>query len=267
MATAKKYTQRFKNMLVTLYHDGASKASIAEEYHVTQQTLSKWIKDYDTAHAARDEADRLTAEQREDALWVASKLSMNLLQEELKSKDIRIKDLEAQLKEQTRLNQSYECRLSRTNQNFEKRLTTLEEANVSYQREISLLNKRCNAISQDVISEDAFNLINEVNRKVEVCERDIFNLKYPKRIPSPTVDYTSRPTVESVVEESLDYLYGDDDDDSDDVNAVAVEKSSFWKRVFHRHKKSDGWDEDIFDEEFDDSVETMEHLHNEDGEV
>jgi len=42
----KKYTEDFKQSIVTLYHSGKSMNSINKEYGISMSAISKWVKMY-----------------------------------------------------------------------------------------------------------------------------------------------------------------------------------------------------------------------------
>ena len=41
-----KYSEEFKQSLVTLYHNGKTQAALCEEYGVSSSALAKWVKQY-----------------------------------------------------------------------------------------------------------------------------------------------------------------------------------------------------------------------------
>lgn len=57
-----RYDEEFKRTLVNLYHNGnKSQAAICEEYGVSINALSRWIKQYSTVET--DDGEVLTAKQ------------------------------------------------------------------------------------------------------------------------------------------------------------------------------------------------------------
>lgn len=62
MATKQtRYDEDFKKSLVSLYNNGKTQASLCQEYGVSANTLSKWIKQYSTVET--EDGDVLTAKQ------------------------------------------------------------------------------------------------------------------------------------------------------------------------------------------------------------
>lgn len=56
-----KYSEEFKQSLVTLYHNGKTQAALCEEYGVSSSALAKWVKQYSTVEV--DNGEVLTAKQ------------------------------------------------------------------------------------------------------------------------------------------------------------------------------------------------------------
>ena len=56
-----KYSEEFKQSLVTLHHNGKSLRTLCDEYGVSLSALSKWVKQYSTVEV--DDGEILTAKQ------------------------------------------------------------------------------------------------------------------------------------------------------------------------------------------------------------
>ena len=61
MAKQNKYSEEFKQSLVTLYHNGKSQASLCEEYGVSPSAMAKWVKQYSVVEI--ENGEMLTAKQ------------------------------------------------------------------------------------------------------------------------------------------------------------------------------------------------------------
>jgi len=65
MATKQtRYDEDFKKSLVALYHNGKSQTALCQEYGVSANAISKWIKQYSTVET--DTGEVLTAKQVKD---------------------------------------------------------------------------------------------------------------------------------------------------------------------------------------------------------
>jgi len=65
MATKQtRYDEDFKKSLVALYHNGKSQTALCQEYGVSANAISKWIKRYSTVET--DTGEVLTAKQVKD---------------------------------------------------------------------------------------------------------------------------------------------------------------------------------------------------------
>jgi len=65
MATKQtRYDEDFKKSLVALFHNGKSQTALCQEYGVSANAISKWIKQYSTVET--DNGEVLTAKQVKD---------------------------------------------------------------------------------------------------------------------------------------------------------------------------------------------------------
>ena len=59
-----RYDEDFKKSLVALFHNGKSQTALCQEYGVSANAISKWIKQYSTVET--DNGEVLTAKQVKD---------------------------------------------------------------------------------------------------------------------------------------------------------------------------------------------------------
>ena len=65
MATKQtRYDEDFRKSLVALFHNGKSQTALCQEYGVSANAISKWIKQYSTVET--DNGEVLTAKQVKD---------------------------------------------------------------------------------------------------------------------------------------------------------------------------------------------------------
>lgn len=59
---SKRYTDKFKKQIVSLYNNGKSAKDIAKEYKIARSTVSKWISDYNNTKSFKAKDNRTDEE-------------------------------------------------------------------------------------------------------------------------------------------------------------------------------------------------------------